>query len=63
MAEKILELCCTNNNCKTWFRSPFSFGNLDVFNVSAFKGLQAQCPSCGYMVTGSKDNYRISTIN
>jgi hypothetical protein len=60
---KILEICCTNPNCKTWFRSPFSFGNINAFDVNAFKGLQSQCPTCGNMVSGSKENIRILTID
>lgn len=62
MKEKILEIYCTNKNCNTWFQSPFTFGNLDGFDVSAFKGLYAQCPNCGHMVTGTTNNYRVITL-
>ncbi|GIN84315.1 hypothetical protein J6TS2_07010 [Heyndrickxia sporothermodurans] len=60
---KVLELRCTNPNCKVWFKSPFTHGNLDGFNVNAFKGLKAQCTTCGTMVTGTIKNVRIRTID
>ncbi|WP_141432305.1 hypothetical protein [Bacillus sp. 03113] len=59
---KVLELCCTNPNCKKWFRSPFFHGYLNTFDVNALKGLKAQCPVCGRMVTGTPKNVRIRTI-
>lgn len=59
---KVLELRCTNPNCKIWFPSPFTHGNLDGFNVNAFKGLKAQCPTCGKMVSGTMKNVRIRVI-
>ncbi len=59
MNSKVLEIQCTNPNCKRWFKSPFTHGNLDGFNVNAFKGLKAQCPTCGKMVAGTKKNVRV----
>ncbi|MGE8205758.1 hypothetical protein ACQKP0_14470 [Heyndrickxia sp. NPDC080065] len=59
---KVLELRCTNPNCKTWFQSPFFQGNVDHFDVNAFKGLKSQCPLCGKMVQGSIKNVRIRPV-
>lgn len=58
-----LEICCTNPNCKTWFQSPYFYGQLDTFNASALKGLKAQCPSCGKIVSGTNKNTRIVEMN
>lgn len=59
---KILEICCTNSNCKRWFPSPFFNQNLTNFNVNGLKGLKSQCPTCGSIVTASKNNVRIRSI-
>jgi len=61
--KKILEICCTNNNCKVWFQSPFFNGYSYVVNESAFKGLKPQCQICGSMVTVTKDNIRYRMVN
>ncbi|MED4402648.1 hypothetical protein [Metabacillus fastidiosus] len=59
---KVLEICCTNPNCKKWFRSPFFNYNLDNFNANGLKGLRSQCPTCGNMITASKKNIRIRSL-
>ncbi|WP_066229527.1 hypothetical protein [Heyndrickxia sporothermodurans] len=60
---KVLEIRCTNPNCKTWFPSPFTHGNLNGFNVNVFIGLKAQCLICGKMVSGTIKNVRIRTVS
>jgi hypothetical protein len=56
---KIIEVRCSNPECKHWFRSPVGFDSTESFDSAILYGNKVYCPDCKTMTICHKENIRI----